>query len=172
MPSCILIPELVPSPLFDKSVHDLFKNDKRWKRIRDATRSKVDNRCSACGTQNNPHCNEVWKYRDDGNIGVAELVAFEILCRDCHSAHHIGRVIALRNRPILDKVLAHLAGVNGISLEEASILVDTSLRTHSERSKQAWMVVVAPDVLALYPDLRVVNTGASMVYHPSRSRAK
>ena len=172
MPSCILIPELVPSPLFDKSVHDLFRNDKRWKRIRDATRSKVDNQCSACGTQNNPHCNEVWVYRDDGDIGVAELVAFEILCRECHSAHHIGRIIALRNRPILDKVLAHLAGVNGISLKEASALVDTSLRTHSKRSKKAWMVIVAPDLLALYPDLTVVNTGASIIYQPTRSRAK
>jgi len=37
------------------------------------------------------------------------LAAFEILCRDCHSAPHIGRIMALRNRPILDKVLAHLA---------------------------------------------------------------
>ncbi len=38
MSICTLIPELVPSPLFNKSVHDLFKNDKRGKRIRDATR--------------------------------------------------------------------------------------------------------------------------------------
>jgi len=172
MPSCILIPELVPSPLFDKSVHDLFKNDKRWKRIRDATRSKVDNRCSACGTQNNPHCNEVWKYRDDGNIGVAELVAFEILCRDCHSAHHIGRIMALQNRPILDKALAHLASVNGISPKDALALVDASLKKHSQRSKKAWMVVVTPDLLALYPELSVVNTGASMVYPPGLSRGK
>jgi hypothetical protein len=172
MPSCTLIPELVPSPLFDKSVHDLFKNDKRWKRIRDATRSKVDNRCSACGTQDNPHCNEVWKYRDDGEIGVAELIAFEILCRDCHGAHHIGRVIALRDKGILNKVLGHLARVNGISPKEALALVNASLRLHSKRSKKPWTVVVTPDLLALYPDLSIVNTGASIVYHPSRSRAK
>lgn len=172
MASCILIPELVPSPLFHKSVHDLFKNDKRWKRIRDATRSKVDNRCSACGTQNNPHCNEVWKYRDEGDIGVAELVAFEILCRDCHSAHHIGRVIALRDRAILDKVLGHLAKVNRISPKEALALVDASLRTHSQRSKKPWTVTVIPDLLTLYPDLSVVNTGPTVVYHPSRRRAK
>src|SRR5437879_5573295 len=124
MVSYILVPELVPSPLFDKSVHDLFKNDKRWKRIRDATRSKVANRCSACGTQDHPHCNEVWKYHDDRDIGIAELVAFEILCRDCHSAHHIGRVIALRDKAILDRVLRHLASVNGILPKEALALVD------------------------------------------------
>jgi len=168
----ILIPELVPRPLFNKSVHDLLKNDKRWKRIRDATRSKVDNRCSACGMQDNPHCNEVWKYRDDGDIGVAELVAFQILCRDCHSAHHIGRVIALRDRPLLEKVLRHLAGINGISLKEAAALVDISLRKHSERSKKAWTVIVAPDLLALYPDVSVIDTGPSAVYNLSGGEAE
>jgi predicted nucleic acid-binding protein len=136
MPSPTLIPVLVPSPLFHKSVHDLFNNDKRWKRIRDATRAKVDNRCSACATQDNPHCNEVWNYRDSEAIGAAELIAFEILCRDCHNAHHIGRIIALRDRAILDAVLAHLAKVNGISPKEAVALVDTALKTHAKRSKQ------------------------------------
>lgn len=164
MPSYALIPELIPSPLFNKSVHDLFKNDKRWRRIRDATRAKADNRCSACMTQNNPHCNEVWEYRDDGDIGIAELVEFEILCRDCHNAHHIGRIIALRDRFILDKVLRHLAKVNGIPLKETMALVDASLRTHSERSKKPWTVTVTPELLALYPDLMVVNTGPSLVY--------
>lgn len=168
MPSHILVPELVPSPLFDKSVHDLFKNDKRWKRIRDATCSKVDNRCFACGTQKNPHCNEVWWYCDDGEIGVAKLVAFEILCRDCHTAHHIGRVIALRNKAILDKVLGHLARVNGMSSKEVLALVNGALKLHFNRSKKPWTVIVTPGLLALYPDLTVVNSGASMVYVPSR----
>jgi hypothetical protein len=77
-PRYTLIPELVPSPLFHKSVHDLFNNDRRWKRIRDATCAKADNQCSACATRENPHCNEVWTYSDDGNVGVAELTAFEI----------------------------------------------------------------------------------------------
>jgi hypothetical protein len=168
MPSYALIPELVPSPLFHKSVHDLFSNDKRWRRIRDAIRSKVDNKCSACSTQNNPHCNEVWKYRDDGDIGVAELVAFEILCRDCHNAHHIGRIIALRDRAILDTVLAHLAKVNGISLKETVALVDAALKTHAKRSKKSWTMTVAPELLAIYPDLTVVNTGKTVVYRPKQ----
>lgn len=164
-----LIPELVPRPLFNKSVHDLFKNDARWKRIRDATRANVDNRCSACSTKSSPHCNEVWNYRDDGDIGVAELVAFEILCRDCHSAHHIGRIIALRDRAILDNVLRHLAKVNEIPLQEAFALVNASLRTHSERSKKPWTVTVTADLLTLYPDLIVVNTGPMVVYTGKRN---
>lgn len=168
MPTYILTPELVPSPLFHKSVHDLFNNDKRWRRIRDATRAKVDNRCSACSTQNNPHCNEVWNYRDDGDIGVAELDAFEILCRDCHNAHHIGRIISLRDRAILDKVFAHLAKVNGISPKETAALVDAALKTHAKRSKKSWTVTVTPDLLALYPDLIVVNTGPTVIYHSRR----
>jgi hypothetical protein len=168
MPNYRLIPELVPSPLFNKSVHDQFKNDKRWKRIRDATRANAESRCSACSAQNNPHCNEVWKYSDNGDIGVAELVAFEVLCRDCHSAHHIGRIIALRDRSTLEKVLGHLCKVNGISLKEALELVNASLRTHAKRSKKPWTVTVTPDLLVLYPDLLVVNTGPGMVYHPRR----
>jgi hypothetical protein len=166
MPRYVLTPELVPVPLFNQSVHDLFKNDKRWKRIRDATRASVDNRCFACTTQENPHCNEVWKYHDDGEIGVAKLVAFEILCRDCHNAHHIGRIISLRDRAILDKTLGHLAKVNRISVKEALAVVEASLRTHSKRSKQAWTMTVANDLLALYPDLVVVNTGPTVVYYP------
>jgi hypothetical protein len=168
MSSCALIPELVPSPLFHKSVHDLFNNDKRWRRIRDATRAKVDSRCSACDTQNNPHCNEVWTYRDVGAIGVAELVGFEILCRDCHNAHHIGRIIALRDRAILDSVLHHLAKVNGISPKETVALVDAALKTHAKRSKKPWTMSVASDLLALYPDLNVANTGTTVVYRPKR----
>jgi hypothetical protein len=159
-----LIPELVPSPLFHKSVHDLFNNDKRWRHIRDATRARADNHCSACYTQNNPHCNEVWKYRHDGEIGVAELTAFEILCRDCHNAHHIGRIIALRDRAILDSVLAHLAKVNGISPKETVALVDAALKTHAKRSKLSWRMTVNPELLAIYPDLILVNTGPTVVY--------
>jgi hypothetical protein len=166
MPSYALVPELVPSPLFHKSVHDLFNNDKRWKRIRDATRMKVDNRCSACATQDNPHCNEVWKYRDAGAIGVAELIAFEILCRACHNAHHIGRIIALRDGAILDAVLAHLAKVNGILPKETVVLVDTALKTHAKRSKKSWTMTVAPELLIMYPDLVLVNTGKTVVYRP------
>jgi hypothetical protein len=168
MPSPTLIPELVPSPLFHKSVHDLFNNDRRWRRIRDATRAKVDSRCSACATQNNPHCDEVWNYRDAGAIGVAELIAFEILCRDCHNAHHIGRIIALRDRAILDTVFAHLAKVNGISPKETVALVDAALKTHTKRSKKSWTMTVAPELLAMYPDLMVVNTGKTVVYRPKQ----
>lgn len=168
MASYPLIPELVPSPLFHKSVHDLFNNDKRWRRIRDATRAERDSRCFACSTQNNPHCNEVWNYRDGGAIGVAELVAFEILCRDCHNAHHIGRIIALRDRAILDSVLAHLAKVNGISPKETMALVDAALKTHVKRSKKSWTMTVAPELLASYPDLIVVNTGKTVVYRPKQ----
>jgi hypothetical protein len=170
VPNYTLIPELVPSPLFHKSAHDLFKNDKRWKRIRDATRAKVDSRCSACATQNNPHCNEVWNYRDDGDIGVAELVGFEILCRDCHDAHHVGRIIALQDKAILYKVLTHLTKINGISPKETSALVNASLKTQSLRSKKPWTMTVAPDLLALYPDLAVMNTGMTVVYHPKAQK--
>jgi hypothetical protein len=146
----------------------LFNNDKRWKRIRDATRAKADNRCSTCSTQNNPHCNEVWKYRDDGDIGVAELIAFEILCRDCHNAHHIGRIIALRDRAILDRVLAHLAKINGSSSKKTMALVDAALKTHAKRSKKAWTMKVAPELVAIYSDLIVVNTGKTVVYRPQQ----
>lgn len=168
MPHYTLIPELVPRPLFHKSVHDQFKNDKRWRRIRDATRAKVDNRCSACTTQSNPHCNEVWNYRDAGAIGVAELVAFEILCRDCHNAHHIGRIISLGDGAIFESVLAHLAKVNGISPKETMALVDSALEKHAKRSKKSWTMRVAPELLALYPDLNVVNTGKAVVYSPKQ----
>lgn len=161
-----LVPELVPSPLFHKSAHDQFKNDKRWKHIRDDTRAKVDSRCSACATQSNPHCNEVWKYHDGGDIGVAELIAFEILCRDCHDAHHIGRIMVLGDEGVFNKVLGHLAKVNGISDREALALVSASLTTHSKRSKKPWMVTVTPNLVALYPDLIEINTGATVVYGP------
>jgi len=164
----VLVPELVPRPLFNKSVHDQFKNDKRWKRIRDEARAKVDSRCSACASQSNPHCNEVWKYHDGGDIGVAELVAFEILCRDCHDAHHIGRIMALGDRGVFNTVLGHLANVNGIAPRDALALVDASLTTHAKRSKKPWTVTVAPNLLALYPDLIAINTGGTVVYRPKQ----
>lgn len=99
---------------------------------------------------------------------MAELIAFEILCRDCHNAHHIGRIIALRDRAILDTVFAHLAKVNGISPKETVALVDAALKTHAKRSKKSWTMTVAPELLAMYPDLMVVNTGKTVVYRPKQ----
>ena len=103
-------------------------------------------------------------------IGVAELTAFEILCRDCHNAHHIGRIIALRDRAILDRVLAHLAKVNGISPKETMALVDAALKTHAKRSKKSWRMTVTPELLAIYPELVVVNTGLTVVYRAEALR--
>jgi hypothetical protein len=110
----------------------------------------------------------VWKYHDAGDSGVAELVAFEILCRDCHNAHHIGRIMALGDQGVFNTVLGHLAKVNGIAPRDALALVAAALKTHAKRSKKPWSVTVAPNLMALYPDLIAINTGATVVYCPKQ----
>jgi hypothetical protein len=43
-------------------------------------------------------------------------------------------------------------------------LVDAALKTHAKRSKKLWRMTVTPELLAIYPDLVVVNTGPTVVY--------
>lgn len=161
-----LMPELVPAPLFHQSAHNIFKKDKRWKRIRGDTLAKGNGLCCACGSDQNPQCNEIWNYHDNEEIGLAELVGFEILCRDCHAAHHIGRIISLHDKLVTERVLTHLAQINELTSAKAKALVANCMRIHVARSQKPWTMKVAEHLLSAYPELSLLNTGPQCVYFP------
>lgn len=148
----ILEPELVPQPLWEISAYRLLPGRAAWDRIRNATLEAAGHRCSICGASGpRLHCNEQWNY-DDAN-GVARLTGFQIVCVACHGAIHMGRTAAVG---YLSDALAHLQRVNGITEPEARRMFHGAMEVWRERNQKHWRVVVAPELLANFPELEVL----------------
>jgi hypothetical protein len=90
----ILMPELVPTPLWGRSASKMLKGRLAWKKIRQETLSAAEQSCSICGSNTGQlSCHENWEY-DDKRL-TANLVGFEIHCSDCDSVAHAGRAFKL-----------------------------------------------------------------------------
>ena len=147
-----LSPELVPEPLWGLSAYRLLGRGSKWKRIREDALRVASNRCSVCGDATNQlQCNEQWRY--DDKRGIAELIAFVILCHHCHLVTHMGRAIA---HGYGDQALSHLAAVNGVTHSQAKAIVAEAMRRWRARSSRSWKVAVAQGLLDKYPQLVVL----------------
>src|SRR5258708_22864638 len=73
----LLMPELVPGPLWGRSAHKMLGNKAVWRmRIRGDTLAEANNRCSVCkSSEGRMTCHEKWGY-DDRQF-VATLLGFE-----------------------------------------------------------------------------------------------
>lgn len=149
----MLVPSLVPEPLWGLSASKLLTR-KQWSRIRLDTLSRASSRCSHCGTYRDKGqiCHEIWDY--DDKAGIATLTDLRIVCRACNNVHHIGLA---GKRGYRDEALAHMAAVNGSSIEEAASLSDGAYGTWRVRSQRPWILRVDPRLLSLYPELTVVD---------------
>lgn len=148
-----LEPELVPQPLWGISAARLLHGRVAWKRIRNATLDAAGYQCSVCGDGGQQlHCNEQWCY-DDGKA-AARLVGFQIVCVRCHSVIHMGRSAKVG---YLDDALAHWCRVDGISEVEARRMFERAIAVWRERSRKRWHVEVAPELLAIFPELGVLQ---------------
>ena len=108
--------------------------------------------CVVCGVKRDKGMvgDEVWDYGD----GMATLTGVRIVCRDCDAVTHIG---STSGRGYLEAARDHMARINGISTDEANVLIDVAFREWQGRSRLPWTVSVSADLLARYPELAVLR---------------
>lgn len=131
-----IVPELVPSPLWDRSLATIARHDakakKIWEKIRKVVFSAANWRCEVCGSKAKV-VHEVWEYDDLRNI--QKLVGFKALCNMCNLATHLG-LASVRG---LDKeALEHLCRVNEITVEEVKSLIQDSFEIWRKRNAFDW----------------------------------
>ena len=151
-----LLPEMVPSPLWDRSAHKMLGNRVVWKKqIRGDALARANNCCDLCGSnEGRLSCHEKWQY--DDNQGVATLVSFEIHCGMCDAATHPGVSLKVANSPeeAFLSIVEHLRKVNRCTAREAAAILSNSMSQWKKRSAQKWTVRVAGPLVQQYPDLR------------------
>jgi hypothetical protein len=146
-----LVPELVPRPLWGISAPRALKKSTAWKTIRKETLSEVGDRCQFCNADARLECHDKWEY--DDKECVATLVGFEIRCKACHFATHIGRAMQLG---LLHEAAAQLCKVNGCTASDVDGMVDAAMSLWKKRNEKRWTVVVVPALLKRYPRLQEV----------------
>jgi len=149
----MLVPALVPEPLWGLSAAAKLPRS-QWQAIRAEALRLGDSRCAHCGTRHDKGlvCHELWDYGEDDF--VATLAGFQIVCRDCTSVHHIGRAAKLGFK---EQALAHMATVNGTSVEKAVNDADAAYLLWRERSDHGWRIRVDEMLLRAYPQLATID---------------
>jgi hypothetical protein len=137
----------VPQPLWGISGHKLLKS--AWaRRIRPQVVAEAEGRCTCCGGKTKlMFAHEEWDY--DDSSGVATVTGLTLICQDCNSVTHFGRLPSEYD----EQALQHLASVNGIKREEAETLRREAFGVWARRSAREWTVEVSPEVVARYPDM-------------------
>lgn len=136
----ILTIELVPSSCFYNNVRSNV-TPAEWDVLRKECYKKAGYKCEVCGGKGPKHpveCHEIWEY--DDNAYTQTLGGLIALCPSCHQVKHIG--LAQINGKF-DEAVAHLAMVNGITLEEAKLYVEASFEKWSERSQKEWKLDIS-----------------------------
>ena len=154
----MLVPELVPEPLWGLSGYRLLKRS-IWNKIRKDILTEQDNTCAICGDRRDKRmvCHEAWSFDDEH--AVATLSRFEIHCPGCDAVQHIGQTGVRGHR---DEAIEHMAKVNGTTADEAQRSVADAFQTWKRRSGTPWRVDVAPGVLGRFPELdRLVGLESS-----------
>jgi hypothetical protein len=148
-----LMPELVPRPLWGISAPRALKKSTAWKVIREETIAEAGGRCQFCDTDTQPECHDKWKY--DDKKCVATLVGFEIRCKACHFATHIGRAMTL-GPAYLQEAVEQICKVNGCTVKNVDDILSVEMPLWEKRNKKKWTVVVAPPLLKRYPRLEAI----------------
>ncbi|MEK6829404.1 MAG: HNH endonuclease [Nanoarchaeota archaeon] len=127
--------ELVPSSAWYSNVRSNVSQE-RWDVLRKTCYKAAGYKCEICrgkGPNHPVECHEIWEY-DDGEC-TQTLKGLIALCPDCHEVKHIG-LAGIKGKQ--DKAIAHLAKVNEITQEEATMYVESCFEVWAQRSKKEW----------------------------------
>lgn len=106
----VLTIDLVPKPLWGKSLANLLPKD-RWDKVHVEVRQRSEAMCEICGeSRQHLDCDEVWAYDNDAR--VAHLARLRMICPRCHQAKHFGRTTATSDQVAIEVVIAHFCQVN------------------------------------------------------------
>jgi hypothetical protein len=135
VPPARLTIELVPKTSWYNNVRALV-DELGWDRIRRQVYRQADYRCEVCGGRGPEHpveCHEVWRYDDRTRVQL--LVRMIGLCPACHEVKHMG-LANVRGKGA--QARAHLARVNGWTLEQADAYIAEAFQVWVQRSQGPW----------------------------------
>ena len=128
--------ELVPKPLWGKTLSKLSRNNSawrsHWKSIRMKELARTNDLCEICADRAEI-VHEKWVYDDVNHI--QKLVRFEVVCRECSNVHHLG-VASVQGYG--EEAIMHFREVNDLSEQNAKRLLNEALHVWSERNNHAW----------------------------------
>ena len=145
-----IVPEMVPEPLWGRSVHKMLGNKAIWKKeIRGNTLADSNNCCSICKSgEGRLTCHEKWGYDDKQSL--ATLLGFQIHCSNCDLVVHAGRAFKLGYG---ETVISHLCVMNKCDTEQAVAVIKEAMDVWTKRSAKNWIIEVAPNLVERYPEL-------------------
>jgi len=152
-PSLVLLPRLVPQPLWGISGRRKLTRS-MWEQIRKVVIAEAHGACEVCEEKREKGMivDEVWSYIP----GQAFLTGLRLVCPPCNDVTHAGNS---RSRGVPDELLiAHCAQVNSISKEEAALAIEGAFATWGNlHSVPGWRMSVLPAVLERFPDLAILD---------------
>lgn len=147
----LLTPELVPRPLWGRSVYRSVRRSVWDGAIRRRVLEEAGGKCEICAGsyETGMICHEVWHYDDE--VHSALLMGFKLICKDCNFVHHFGKASTLG---LAEDAVRHLIRVNAIGEDEARTLVSEAIRLWLQRSSiDNWIVAISNDLVARFPFL-------------------
>jgi hypothetical protein len=134
-PRTLLTVELVPRTCWFSNLRSELSADE-WDRLRRPVLERAGRRCEVCGQRGTAHpveCHEEWEY-DDERL-VQRLVGLVALCPACHEAKHMGYASSAGRG---GQARAHLARVNGWSMDDVELYLEMQFEQWSRRSQHEW----------------------------------
>jgi hypothetical protein len=134
-PRTFLTVELVPRTCWFSNLRSELSREE-WDRLRHAVYERAGSRCEVCGQRGAEHpveCHEVWEYDDEHH--VQRLAGLAALCPACHEAKHIGYASTVGRS---GQARAHLARVNGWSMDDVELYLEAQFEQWSRRSQHEW----------------------------------
>ncbi len=135
VPRTLLTVELVPRTCWFSNLRSEL-SQAAWDSLRRPVLERAGNLCEICGGRGRQHpveCHEVWEY-DDARY-VQRLVGLLALCPACHEAKHIGYASSVGRG---GQARAHLARVNGWSMDDVELYLEMQFEQWSRRSGHEW----------------------------------
>lgn len=166
-----LIPELVPAPLWGKSLANLarksIKYNRLWRAIQRKELMRSGGRCEYCGSTIGLSVHEVWDY-DDIKC-VQKLIGFKVSCKHCSLVNHFG--FASVNE-LDDVAFEHFMQINSLSRKEAEKLISEAFKIWQKRSSYknwsqdfSWLIekaqaygIDSSDITEIEIDLQNINS--------------
>lgn len=132
--------ELVPKRAWGHNLRALIPAT-QWDKIKNAVFEQAGFHCEICHGQGQRHpveCHERWTF--DESKRLQRLDGLIALCPRCHLAKHLGFAMRNRSPEDFDKIMAHLARVNGIGRDEADKYVEWVFAIQRRRANMAWVM--------------------------------
>lgn len=130
--------ELVPSTAWWSNVRSQVSRAD-WEKCKRFVRQRSGDACEICGGRGRKwpvECHEIWDYDDEKQLQT--LVGLIALCPTCHSAKHIGRLLAIGDEKAIEAALTQVRFVNGWGQAHLEAALNNAFAIHSIRSEFEW----------------------------------